>query len=132
MVDEVEKAVLDSKITWQEIDYLEAARYVALNCTEAECRSSKLWRILPRRRGTRGTRPGLKGAGPQGGLRGDQEQWEFPMVRLRKCEKRLLVATVVRLVTRAMFKHHYYEFGGGKSQQKEGGPIGLRGTCTMH
>ena len=131
MVDEVEKAVLDSKITWQEIDYLEAARYVALNCTEAECRSSKLWRILPRRRGTRGTRPGLKGAGPQGGLRGDQEQWEFPMVRLRKCEKRLLVATVVRLVTRAMFKHHYYEFGGGKSQQKEGGPIGLRGTCTV-
>ena len=119
IVGEVQKSVLESDITWSSIDYLEAARYVALNWTENQCRSSGLWRVMPKRRKTRGTRPGLKGAGPQGGMRGDQEQWEFPHVRLRPHEKRLMVATVVMLATTAMFKHHYYTFGGEKFQQME-------------
>ena len=55
----------------------------------------------------------------------------FPRVRLRAEERRLLVATVVMLATDAMFKHHYYGFAGVKYQQKEGGPIGLRGTCSI-
>ena len=131
VVDQVEQAILDSSITWQSVDYLEAARYIALNWTEDKCRQSGLWRVLPKRRGTRGTRPGLKGAGPQGGERGDQEQWVFPRVRLRPKEKKLLVATVVKLATEAMFKHHYYGFAGKKFQQREGGPIGLRGTCSI-
>ena len=129
VVEDVEQAMLDTKIRWTEIDYLEAARYVALNWSEDECRRSGLGRILPRRRKSGGRRPGLRGAGPQGGVRGDQEQWIFPHVRLRPAERRLLVATVVRLATQAMFQHHYYGFAGTKYQQMGGGPIGLRGTC---
>ena len=98
VVEDVEQAMLDTKIRWTEIDYLEAARYVALNWSEDECRRSGLGRILPRRRKSGGRRPGLRGAGPQGGVRGDQEQWIFPHVRLRPAERRLLVATVVRLL----------------------------------
>ena len=94
VVEDVQQAILDSKITWREIDYLEAARYVALNWPETKCRSSGLWRVLPRRRKATGTRPGLKGIGPQGGMRGHQEQWVFPRVRLRPQEKKLLIATV--------------------------------------
>ena len=41
------------------------------------------------------------------------------------------MATVIQIATEAMFKHHYYGFAGKKFQQKEGGPIGLRGTCTI-
>ena len=63
-------------------------------------------RVLPRRRYKTGTRPGLRGEGPQGAPRGDQEQWLFPRVRLTKHEKRLLVATAVELATEAMFGHH--------------------------
>ena len=70
----VEKAVLETDIVWQEIDYLEGARYVALNWSEEKCRSSKLARILPRRRKATGSHPGLRGARPQGAGRGDQEQ----------------------------------------------------------
>ena len=92
---------------------------------------SGLRRILPTRRHTTGSRPGLRGAGPQGRERGDQKQWVFPKVRVRLEEKRLLVATVVQLATIAMFQHHYYGFANGKFQQMEGGPIGLRGTCTI-
>ena len=50
VVKSVREAVMKTKITWQEIDYLEGARYVALNWTEGRCRSSGLWRILPKRR----------------------------------------------------------------------------------
>ena len=127
----VERAVLESSIRWEDIDYLEGCRYVALNWSESQCRSSGLRRVLPKRRGTRGTRPGLRGVGPQGGERGDQEQWEFPKTRLTQSEKRLLIATIVRLATEGMFKYHFYGFGGRIFQQMKGGPIGLRGTCTL-
>ena len=59
VVGEVKNAILDSDIKWEEMDYLEAARYVALNWPEEKCRRSELRRVLPKRRGTRGTRPGL-------------------------------------------------------------------------
>ena len=42
-----------------------------------------------------------------------------------------IVAQVLSLATRAMFKNHFYDFGGKKFQQKDGGPIGLRGTCAI-
>ena len=43
----------------------------------------------------------------------------------------MVIATVIQIATEAMFQHHYYGFAGKKFQQKEGGPIGLRGTCTI-
>ena len=131
VVGTVGEAILESKITWDAVDYLEGARYIALNWTEAQCRSSRLRRILPRRRHKGGSRPGLTGEGPLGAERGDQEQWVFPQVRLRWEERRLIIATVVEIATEAMFSHHFYGFGGSKYKQMEGGPIGLRGTCTM-
>ena len=67
-------------------------------------------------------------SGPLGAERGDQE---FPRVRMRKDEKKLLVATVLEIAAGAMFYHRYYGFGGKKFRQMEGGPIGLRGTCPL-
>ena len=131
VVGEVTEAVIKSGIIWTDLDYLEGARYVALNWSEHQCRTSGLRRVLPTRRKTSGSRPGLRGAGPQGGQRGDQEQWVFPNVTLTTEEQDLLVATVIQLATEAMFKHHFYGFGGQKFQQMEGGPTGLRGTCTL-
>ena len=61
----MEGAILESGMKWEEIDYMEGARYVALNWTEA--RSSGLRRILPRRRYNTGCRPGLRGVGPREG-----------------------------------------------------------------
>ena len=54
----------NSTISFQEIDYLEAARYIVLNWTEKKCRASKLWKVLPRRRKKKGTRPGVTRTGP--------------------------------------------------------------------
>ena len=73
----------------------------------------------------------MRGEGPKGQERGDQEQWIFPRVELEDWEKEEIVSEVISLATAAMFHHHYYTFGGKVFHQKEGGPIGLRGTCSI-
>ena len=52
-------------------------------------------------------------------------------MRIRKCEKKLLAATVTQLSTKAISKHHYYGFAGNMYLQKSRGPIELRGTFTI-
>ena len=113
------------------MDWLEAARYLALNWTDKQCRDSSLRRILPWRRGKRGTRPCIIGTGPQGRERGDQEQWVFPSIVLTEEDKRTLLENVIKVATRTMFEKHSYSFLGRKFNQKGGGPIGLRGTCAV-
>ena len=80
---------------------------------------------MPKRRGKRGTRPDLKGVGPRGRVKGDQEQWEFPDVVLEEWEKREIVAEVVSLATKAMFNNHFYQFGEETFHQNQGGQLDL-------
>ena len=128
----MKEAILESGVTWSNIDYLEATRYIALNWDSQKCSESSLRRVLPRRRGRTGTRPGIKGAGPRGKIRGDQEQWIFdPSIKLSEGEKKEIIATVVCIATEELFKNHFYSFGGVIYHQKGGGPIGLRGTCAV-
>ena len=73
----------------------------------------------------------MRGEGPRGKSRGDTEQWIFPRVQLSEAEKQEIVATVISIATENMFNKHFYTFGGEKFHQKEGGTIGLRGTCAV-
>ena len=129
VVVRIEDEIRRTKMEFSNIDYLEATRYLALNWSQEECKKSKLRRVLPWRRKKRGTRPGITGSGPMGRTRGDQEQWEFPQIKLEDWEKREIVACVIRIAVEVMFKKHYYTFGGRTFHQRSGGPIGLRGTC---
>ena len=131
VVESVREAVLKSNIQWEDVDYREGVRYLALNWDLEQCKCSNLRRVLPVRRGKRGTRPGLKGAGPRGMLKGDQEQWEFRNVVLEPWEKKQILSEVVSLATKAMFCNHFYKFGGVMYHQQQGDPIGLRGTCAV-
>ena len=127
----VKQAVLESNISWEGVNYMEACRYIALNWTEERCRSSKLRKILPWRRKNHGSRPGVRGVGPKGPEVGDNEQWIFPKVVLSKEDKLEIIGTVLDIATTAMFSHHYYSFGGRNYKQMGGGPTGLRGTCAI-
>ena len=127
----VYEAVMRSKVVWQNVDYLEACRYIALNWDSEKCRRSKLRSVLPTRRGKTGVRPGLRGEGPMGKERGDQEQWRFPKVKLSPEQKKEIVATVAMISTEFMFSSHLYTFAGKTFRQEYGGPIGLRGTCAI-
>ena len=42
-----------------------------------------------------------------------------------------MVAEVARVSSQVMFDTHLYTFGGKVFRQKEGDPIGLRGTCAI-
>ena len=105
-------AIMDTDVKFDGIDYLEGVRYIALNSTAQECKKSELRRVLPVRRHVNGTRPGVTGDGPMGAERGDQEQWNFPRVELTEREKRLIVATVVKIAVLVLFRTHLYTFGG--------------------
>ena len=86
VVKNIKEAVLESTMVWEEFDYMEGAQYLALNWDAETCFKRKLRRVLPKRRGKRGTRPGLEGVGPRGRVKGDQEQWEFLYVVLEEWE----------------------------------------------
>ena len=73
----------------------------------------------------------MKGPGPRGKIREHQEQWIFPDIELEDWERREILAEVIGLATQAMFENHFYEFGGRKFHQAQGGPIGLRGMCAI-
>ena len=125
------KAIMETKVQFEGVNYQEGARYIVLNCTEQECRLGPLGRVLPVRRYVKGTRPGITGSGPMGAEIGDQEQWKFPRVSLTDMEKKLIIATVMRIAVLTLFRTHTYSFGGKFFLQKAGGPIGLRSTCCI-
>ena len=103
VVDRIRDEVLRTDLRFMNVDYLEATRYLVLNWSEEECRMSSLRRVLPHRRGRRGTRPGMRGAGPRGKQRGDQEQWEFRNdIILEEGEKKQILAEVIKLAVLAM------------------------------
>ena len=129
--DEVAQAVIESEVKWEGINWKEAVRYIALCHDELWCRSSRLARVLPRRRHKKGTRPGVTGAGPRGPEEDGEEQWKFPPVELAELEKRHIMAEVMRIGVETMFQTHAYSFGGATYIQSEGGPIGLRSTCAV-
>ena len=73
----VYEAILRTTVCWENVDYMEAARYIALNWSAEECRKSKLRKVLPTRRGNTGVRPGVRGEESMGKESGDQEHWGF-------------------------------------------------------
>ena len=82
--EEVAQAVMESNMKWEGVNYKEAVRFLVLGRDEAWCRSSKLNRVLPWRRSTKGTRPGLTGAGLLGADEDDEKQWKFPKQAWRR------------------------------------------------
>ena len=125
------EAVMESCIKFENVDYCEGVKYIAMNQTEEECRTSELRRILPVRRGKTGTRPGVTGEDPLGPNRGRTEQWKLPKVTLTELDKRRIVATIIKIGVMTMFNSHVYTFGGRCYLQSKGGPIGLRSTCAV-
>ena len=125
------RAVMETDVKIEGVSYQEGVRYIALNSTAKDCRTGELRRVLPWRRHVNGTRPGITGEGPMGAEVGDQEQWVFPKVELTDREKRLIIATVMKIAVLVLFKSHVYTFGGKFYLQKHGGPIGLRSTCAI-
>ena len=61
----------------------------------------------------------------------NEENWSFQDRELTALEKRIVVATVVKIGILEMMNTHMYSFNGKIDLQKLGGPIGLRSTCAV-
>ena len=109
----VYQAVLESKVKFESVDWLEACKYIAITSTAQECKMGPLRRVLPRRRHAPGSRPGITGEDPLAKDTGVQDQWKFPTLRngLTAQEKRLVIAKVLKTSVLAIFKTHIYSFG---------------------
>ena len=115
---------METDVGFEGVDYMEGCKYIAMNSTAQECRTSPLRRILPRRRHTNGTRPGVTGDDPMGPESGGQDQWKFRKgVKLSDREKRMVVATIMKIAVLVLFRTHIYEFGGKFYLQKRGVPL---------
>ena len=130
----VYNAVLNTNISFENINWMEGCKYIALTSTEQECRIGPLKRVLPTRRSVNGTRPGITGEDPLGKESGSQDQWEYKDLGsngLTTKEKQLVMAKVMKTAVLAIFKTHTYSFNQKYFLQKNGGPIGLRSTCCV-
>ena len=52
-------------------------------------------------------------------------------MKLTEEERRGILAGVMEVMVELLFSTHLYSFGGNTYLQKDGGPIGLRGTCAV-
>jgi hypothetical protein len=119
------EAVLNSKIAFKNINYRKALLYIAISMNKTDQRTSPLWRVLPRRTSQGGVRPGVTSS-PD-----NEEHWYFPGAELTLNDKRLIVATVVKIGVLVMMNTHVYTWNVESFLQKAGGPIGLRSTCAV-
>ena len=119
------EAVMKSSIKFSNINYRKARLYIATNMNKTDQRLSPLWRVLPRRTSKGGVRPGVTASPDQ------EENWYFPEVELTELEKKMIMATVIKIGVIVMMNSHVYSFNGETFLQKAGGPIGLRSTCAV-
>ena len=129
----VYNAMIETEVSFDNINWTEGSKYITLTSTEQECRMGPLKRVLPKRRYVNGTRPGITGEDPMSREQNSQDQWEFRNLPngLTKQEKRLVVAKVMKTAVLAIFKTHTYSFNQKFYLQARGGPIGLRSTCAI-
>ena len=129
------------------IDWNATQIFVASNMDEHKIKREGLLSLVPRRRKKRGKRPGQTTEELFTNKRNPQietviedetdkvhkkkvlqSKWEdtVPEDSLSDDNKRLLLAMVMLIATRLIFKYHVYSFAGEVYRQARGGPIGLR------
>ena len=128
----VREAVLASDINFSGINWRHACLYLALTLPEEEKERPPFKDILPRRKNTRGRRPGITTAEVMGPLFEERESLYGPLPRqLSEEERKIVLAKVIKQATYTAMKNHTYRFGGDIRKQREGGPIGLTLSGTL-
>ena len=105
-------AVMETETTFTNINYKEAVKYIAANLTEEQANTSDLRRVLPCRANTGGKRPKCTGPEAVGPSANGEKLWECKKVELTALEKKKIIAKVVQISVKTMFKTHLYQFGG--------------------
>ena len=125
------------------IDWRSAQVFIASNMDHHELLREGIESMVPKRKNRGGKRPGkttpelsMKKLAPgdaEPAKKSKQSLWEDtdPYNTLSDLDKTRLLATVMLIATRLVFKFHIYRFGGEVFRQLRGGPIGLRFTSIV-
>ena len=114
-------------------NWKQGARYIVMN-KHLTSDLQELWGVLPFRRKTQGTEPGMsnKFVGSSKETEKDLEsRWVFPNKNPTEKQIRKIAARVCEIATRILFENFTYQFGGETYLQLEGGPIGARVTMCV-
>ena len=123
----VRELVEDSELEFEGLDYMEIARYIAIerdqtgDLEEIEC-------LLPKRRKSRGVAPGIKNPECTKREKNTQIVWDFPDKSPTARQKRVMVARMAEIGVKTLFENFCYNFAGHSYLQLSGGPIGARVT----
>ena len=123
----VRELVEESELKFEGMDYMEIARYIAVekdktgDLEEIEC-------LLPTRKFKRGVTPGIKNPECSGKDKNTQIVWVFPDKSPTDRQKKVLVSRMAEIGVRTLFENFCYKFAGHSYIQLSGGPIGARVT----
>ena len=120
------KKIEQSEVKFEGFDLDKRRAYIAINIDNLEeDQKMKLKRIIPERTTNHGTRPTMSSISAKWD---PKQQWDLTKVTPTNKERIEIIAAVVEIAIKILFKNFSYKFGGKFYHQSEGGPIGVRAT----
>ena len=107
--DMVRRAVLETDIQFEGVDFKEFGKYVAMNCSTWEISQAGLSRWVPVRAKQRGAKPGVTGAGVMGPTKEvNNSMWKFTRFLLTPEAKKRLLAKGLEVAVKVMYNTHLH------------------------
>ena len=129
------EAARESEVRIDNMNLMEATRFLVLTMSEEKIEESGLRRILPKRRkrkdGKKTRKLGLTTANSLKPVTNEQSQWEWPRVSLTEAEKREVFARVVEGLVIIFCETQTYTWRNKFYLQILGLPIGHRATSAI-
>ena len=121
--------ILNSKVSFEGVDYTWAVIYLKLTMSPSEIVDSKMQSLLPRKKSKQGSNPTIL----TGSEKENQNRWWHPKPpKLFTLEdKRKIVACITQQLVKVVFGSHYYVFNNQIYKQEEGCPMGLESSCPV-
>ena len=115
----VREEVMKTKMTFTNVDYHMAVRFISKSATQDEIDSWGLGKWCPRRTKSKGSRPGMTGSSVK------DEKWTAGVIPPTEEGKRKVLGKVLELYVLKIFSSNVYSFMGETRVQRNGAPIGL-------
>ena len=103
---QVYKEVVNSKVEFQDIQWKEAARYLAINCEPWQHKHYKVQQYIPRRVNRKGVEPGMTSRDVMDPKVDADSQWTFRNINPSPKECKILLAACLAEATKFIFTSH--------------------------
>jgi hypothetical protein len=131
----IQKTVENSTLDFDDMDWDEAGKYVAVNYSKSEIEEAGLREVVPTRIAKRGAEPGIAYLDTdtvkkkdKNGKKIEVPKWQELKRRPTKGEQKKILSLIMKVATVTVMSNHCYRFDGKVYRQIDGGPIGLEAT----